>query len=585
MRLLLFASSVVSALACTSAATCRAAVAAAIPRLPAPLRPLLHAAATSLLAAPPALLGNTTDQKYCPDSGAFDLVPITVATLSPAGPSHIWGNDGCFRSLIATAVFNASGGVAVTLKGSNPTSLLCSDTYLLATSFSLTLPVEVSTLAPTATLRFASWAGADEAADVALHGVRVGLLPCGLLGSVASLLATVDIFSPLSGKEADLVASNQKFLNGRGIWTGPNKGPLVPFAGPQALPASSINSGDYFAILRFDGLDPMIGFGTGFGATGHSAVCVWRGAGAARQLWVLEATDRDPFGPAVFFGSGIIKTKYEDWIPLAQQAAYNVALLPLRPALATSFNEDALWAWFDSVEGTPYGYQNFLYAVLDTYPLMSLPLPLDEGMLVPILNAADAVLGPAPPGQVSTSLTVDTMLVQGLNKRLNLTCSTLACVVIATNANAAAGRSPASVLEATALPERDAWRYAGGNVSYVCSAFAAMAYKVGLAGLLPDFEATEQTPTDNVKAGMWDGAKFNAGNCGVGVWTPNNGNGTVCQLLGSTRMPLGKYSPFCFPNHASPHPLTFHAHNTQLFNHTAHTRQQMATIQFLCMRV
>ncbi len=189
--------------------------------------------------------------------------------------------------------------MAVTLKGSNPSSLLCSDAFLLATSYSLTLPVEVSTLAPTATLVFPRWADAAEAADVALRGVKVGLLPCGLLGSVTSLFNTINIFSPLSGKEADLIASNEQFLHGRGIWMGPEKGPLVPFPGPQPLPASAINSGDYLAILRYDGLDPMIAFGTGFGATGHSAVAAWRGAGAERALWVLESTDRDPFGPAV----------------------------------------------------------------------------------------------------------------------------------------------------------------------------------------------------------------------------------------------------------------------------------------------
>ena len=526
---------------CGSHAECTAALsaAAASPALSPTARTLLQAAGAFLLHHPAPSLGNTTDQTYCPDSGAFDLVPLTVATLSSAGPSHIWSNNGCFRSVIATAAFSSAGhgGVTVALKGSNPTGLLCSDAYLLATPYSLALPVELSTLAPSANLTLA-FATPQEAAAVAQRGVSVGLLPCGLLGSVASLLATVDIFSPLSGKEADLVASNEKFLNGRGIWTGPSKAPLVPFPGPQPMPASSVQSGDYLAILRYDGLDPMIAFGTGFGATGHSAVAAWRGSGAARQLWVLEATDRDPFGPAVFFGAGIIKTRWEDWLPLASQAAYNVAHLPLAPALRARFSEDALWAWFDGVEGTPYGYQNFLYAVLDTYPLASLPLPIDEGMLVPILNAADALLGPAPANATATSLTVDTMLVQGLNKRLGTACGTLACVIDFTTANGAAGRAPASVVEATALPERDAWRYAGGNVSYVCSAFAAMAYKVALGAALPDFEATEQTPTDNVKWQIWDGAHWDSSNCPIGVWAPNNGNGTVCQLLGSTRMPL-----------------------------------------------
>jgi len=36
---------------------------------------------------------------------------------------------------------------------------------------------------------------------------------------------------------------------------GPAKGPLVPFPGPQPLPASAINSGDYLAILRYSASD------------------------------------------------------------------------------------------------------------------------------------------------------------------------------------------------------------------------------------------------------------------------------------------------------------------------------------------
>ena len=30
--------------------------------------------------------------------------------------------------------------------------------------------------------------------------------------------------------------------------------------------------------------------------------------------------------------------------------------------------------------------------------------------------------------------------------------------------------------------------------------------------------------------------------CPGGVWTPTNGNGTVCQLMGSVRMPLDAYN-------------------------------------------
>ena len=69
-----------------------------------------------------------------------------------------------------------------------------------------------------------------------------------------------------------------------------------------------------------------------------------------------------------------------------------------------------------------------------------------------------------------------------------------------------------------------------------------MAWKVALPSLLPPFDATEQTPIDNVRMAIFDGAKFNASNCPVGAWAPNGGAGHVCQLLGSTRMPLDGFN-------------------------------------------
>ena len=520
-----------------------------------------------------ATLRNTTSSTYCPDQGAFDWVPITVANLSRAAPAAaIAGSGACFASVSATAAFGADGGVAVTLRGASPASLTCSDAFTLTTSYSLALPVELSALASTRTLAFPKWASPDEALDAALHGVHVALLPCGLVGSLASLLATVNLFIPLSLNASDMNGINERFLAQRRVWSGPGGrgSPLVPYGAVQDLDPALLRSGDYLAILRFDGLDPLIAFGTGLGATGHSAVLVWRGAGAARALYVIESTDGPAlFGPPAFFGHGLTVTPFQAWVALARQSGFNVAVLPLAPRHAAAFSEDAVWAWFDPIVNTSYGYQNLLFSVLDTAdPFTSLPLPIDEGVLLPVLNAADAVLGPAPAGNESTSLTVDTLLVHGLNKRLGTACATFACVIAAVNANRASGAPglPASVLQAAAVPESDEWRY-GGKVVFVCSGFAAAVYKVALGGALADFNATEQTPTDNVKWQLWDGAYWSSSNCPVGLWRPTNGSGTVwCVAVLAprgarppppcARAPLslhsGAHTPCrCQPNHGA----------------------------------
>lgn len=121
--------------------------------------------------------------------------------------------------------------------------------------------------------------------------------------------------------------------------------PMVPFGKLNLLNASTVRSGDYLAIARLDGLDPMImwvtmelgwyqrglhtfscepvpspspppspsyllpstrRFGTG-GRTGHSAVAVWEGT----QLYVVESTDSNPFGATYWPPPyGIIRTPY-----------------------------------------------------------------------------------------------------------------------------------------------------------------------------------------------------------------------------------------------------------------------------------
>ena len=163
-------------------------------------------------------------------------------------------------------------------------------------------------------------------------------------------------------------------------------------------------------------------------------------------------------------------------------------------------------------------------------------------MLIPILNAADFVLGPAPAETMWTSLTVDTMLVHGLNYRFGTNCPNFSCIINAANKNKVAGLMPSTVVEAMAVPESDEWRY-GGNVSFVCSAFAAAVYQAALGTALPSFAATEQTPIDNVKMAIWDSNYWTTTNCpNGGLWTPTDGNGTVCQLVGPVRMPLNLYN-------------------------------------------
>lgn len=51
---------------------------------------------------------------------------------------------------------------------------------------------------------------------------------------------------------------------------------------------SLIKSGDWLAILRLDGLDPMIMYGTG-SRVGHTVSCLWFEEDGKRELYIVES--------------------------------------------------------------------------------------------------------------------------------------------------------------------------------------------------------------------------------------------------------------------------------------------------------
>ena len=536
--------SFVAVLACLCAVTVSASPllsAASLARL-APLQRALPwlRELTSLVASAPAgarsaAPAGSTDALYCPNSSYFEFLPAAVARMTAAAPAAAWAGDGCFGAQTAGAAINSTGA-ALWLAGSAPTGL-CTEYYLITTSFQAAL------LAPSALAANVSaalvWSGADEAADVAANGLGVYALPCGLLGTVSSALATVGLFD---GAPDEMASANIDFLVQRGVWP---DDPPQPFNTTVALDPAAVHSGDYLAILRLDGLDPTIAWGAG-GMTGHSALAVWRTeANGSRALYVTESTDSNPLGPTYFpppYGAGKT-TPWATWLALAAQASFHVAVLPLADAYAAAFDEDAYWAWHATVQGMPYGYHSMLLSFLDTggAAFANLPLPLDSAELPVALDVADALLGNATGG-----VSIYSMLTWGFNLRTNASCETIRCAADLVNANKLAGRSPASLTEALALPELDSYDY-GGNKSLVCSEFCAGGWKAALSAAFPvwrDIQAGEQTPNDNVQMALYSQtqSRFNASSCPGGLTSSPTGSGAYCQVLGTWRMHLPGYN-------------------------------------------
>ena len=97
-----------------------------------------------------------------------------------------------------------------------------------------------------------------------------------------------------------------------------------------------INSGDFFGILRLDGLDPMIMYGTG-SRIGYNTMAL-RFDG---ELYVVESQD------AWYWPThGLQRTKWADWIKQAENASFHVTHHRLSEASRAKFDEKAANQFF-----------------------------------------------------------------------------------------------------------------------------------------------------------------------------------------------------------------------------------------------
>lgn len=135
---------------------------------------------------------------------------------------------------------------------------------------------------------------------------------------------------------------------------------------------SLIQSGDYLAVLRLDGLDPMIMYGTG-SHSGHSVMAL-RFEG---ELYIVESQDAW-YWPI----HRIQRNKFSEWMKFAEDCDFHVAHLPLSEEMRKKFDEKKAVEFFNEIQGLPYGYHNFLYGWIDT-PEDNWPLVLPKN-LVPI---------------------------------------------------------------------------------------------------------------------------------------------------------------------------------------------------------
>ena len=94
------------------------------------------------------------------------------------------------------------------------------------------------------------------------------------------------------------------------------------------IPEENIQSGDYFAVMRLDGLDPMIMFGTG-SRSGHSVMAM-RFDG---ELYIVESQD------AWYWPTHRIqRTPFKAWLRFAENCDFHVVHMPLNKEMRAKFD-------------------------------------------------------------------------------------------------------------------------------------------------------------------------------------------------------------------------------------------------------
>lgn len=463
---------------------------------------------------------------FFPDNpdAEFMFAPAYTGQLLLNKPIKIEGN--CFADTTFELVKDASSPkkfqVKVTLEGARTKT--CSDFYLFGNT-EVFQPEEFF-FRGTHYLNFIS-KGDDAAKDIEANGFETYLFCESGRDELLSLIQTLKSFIGGLGKHGKvplfkpavpeyMEKANKEFLK----WA-VNYDLVERPTQKVEIDEDLIQAGDYFAVMRLDGLDPIIMYGTG-SHSGHSVVAHRENG----KLYIVESqsgwywpTDR------------IQKTLFKDWLQYAEAASFHVVHMPLRADIRAKFDIEKANAWFKTVQGLPYGYHNFLYGWVDT-PEDNWPAILGKDLVPVAFGLVERI----------NRNTTDIFFTSALNKKLGTEGLNISEIVVE------AGKRGLNISEVMALTEVDGWKYTGeyhDGLSMVCSSFVVNYWKA--AGLFDDvlpIYGQEWGPKDVYQVDFFEKNWDKPAACkAADPDTP------WCQLLGKYRMTFPNFSAYKpYPN-------------------------------------
>ena len=418
----------------------------------------------------------------------------------------------CYKKVTIEILAATEDSVELGLESWSPSGV-CYDTYFIAILNRVHLTA-VDFLG-TKKITFANLTS-SEMFDIQTNGVRVFTFCDGIEDLLKDVLMTVELFAggfgldpliPFFGSHTteEMEKSNVNFISKVMNYTMERR-----TTEKINIQESDIHSGDFLAVLRLDGLDEIIMWGTG-GRVGHSTMALWVEENGTRELYVVES-QAGWYWPR----AGLQMNKFSQWIVWAENASFNVAVLPLKPEVREIFDEKAVYEWFKTVEGMPYGYHNFMFGWIDTVD-QNLPPILSPELLTIGFSLVEEIIPAA----------IMNVYGEAMNKRLGTFGLKIADLQVV------AEQQGRSLLEVQTDVEMDGWWYSDGY-AYVCSSFVLAMYKqAGILGSLP-MQGTEFTPKDVYSLSIFDrGAVLPT------VCTAADPTLPYCQIIGKYRIDLG----------------------------------------------
>jgi len=299
----------------------------------------------------------------------FRWIPAYQASAIPNGASGEWKAP-CFQKNKITATFGSDGKtLEVEVEVSDKKSLLCSDWYVLATGSGIKFETFFISGKHKSSWKIENISG-EELWDIKTHGVRAFRMLDDKLKIAYDLYKTATLFLPgLTHRTLPEATEKQNlhFMKAMAAVDLPARKNTVDVDIDPKL----IHPGDFFGILRLDGLDPMLAWAMGGTHTGHTTIAMQNPE--TKVLEVCESTTKDSYWPT----NGVQCTEYTKWIYQARKASMQVVWLPLKEELREKFDNDNAYKFFKSNEGLNYGFGNLLWGWVDfkednyPYPLTS----------------------------------------------------------------------------------------------------------------------------------------------------------------------------------------------------------------------